>query len=270
MSARTPKAAPGKNPATTLLVDDDHDLLQELKEGLAHEGIRSVTATSAAEALRIFKESPAIRFVAADISMPGMDGIELINKLSAIGSRSCVGIVITGMPTMDRAIAAMRSGSVDFLQKPVTAGEIARAIRRHSHFDESEQVEQGLPQGAERSPILEALVKAGEDRSRILGQEFADEGGWQMLLALCMAHERGEAMATHSLCGAAGVPATTALRRLDVIEARGLVERFADKSDRRRVMVRLTPHGIDTMHRYLDRFNARFDLAARRGGGPAR
>ena len=58
-------------------------------------------------------------------------------------------------------------------------------------------------------------------------------------------------MAVTSACIGSGVPSTTALRWLNVLEARGLVEREEDNADARRSFVRLTPRGQALMREYF-------------------
>lgn len=79
---------------------------------------------------------------------------------------------------------------------------------------------------------------------------FADPA-WDMLLDLMHARMNNKQISVSSLCIAARVPATTALRRIGDLVKTGLVIRVRDKSDGRRVFVELTPDGIARMERYL-------------------
>ena len=79
---------------------------------------------------------------------------------------------------------------------------------------------------------------------------FADPA-WDMLLDLMHARLNNKQISVSSLCIAARVPATTALRRIGDLVQTGLALRVKDKSDGRRVFVELTPDGIARMERYL-------------------
>ncbi len=253
--------------ARVLLVDDEEELLEELREGLAYEGLSAVCASSAVEALELLRNLPNIQFVVTDLNMSGIDGLELLNKISGLGrSRGIVSLVMTGMSSLERAVLAMRNGAVDFLQKPVTALEIAKAIGRLDGGGLERRAAETRGEAGSRAAILNALMKSSEDRIRIFGSHAADAGSWQMMLELAAGHERGESIPTTSLCLAAGIPATTALRRLEGLEELGLVERFPDPADRRRVLVGLTPTGHAKMLRYLERFGDRFTPAGKRSG----
>ena len=78
------------------------------------------------------------------------------------------------------------------------------------------------------------------------------EPAWDILLDLYIAGGRSESVSVSSACVAACVPPTTALRYLARLEQLGLVERTADKTDKRRVLVTLTRPARITIERYLE------------------
>jgi MarR family transcriptional regulator, temperature-dependent positive regulator of motility len=69
------------------------------------------------------------------------------------------------------------------------------------------------------------------------------EPAWDILLDLYMAELNGKTLQTSAIAMTAGVPMTTALRHIAVLEERGWVERIADKHDKRRTNVRLSEQG---------------------------
>lgn len=77
------------------------------------------------------------------------------------------------------------------------------------------------------------------------------EPAWDMLLDLFIQHHRGRAVSIHSLCIAAAVPATTALRWIGKLDDCGLVARERSARDNRVIHVALTAHGLAAMERYL-------------------
>jgi len=77
------------------------------------------------------------------------------------------------------------------------------------------------------------------------------EPAWDILLDLFVAGERGKRVAVTSACIGSGVPSTTALRWLNVLEMRELVEREDDNHDARRSFVRLTPKARQLMTEYF-------------------
>ena len=103
-------------------------------------------------------------------------------------------------------------------------------------------------------PAEQALQFYRERRRRI--ETFGDdalfgEPAWDILLDLFVAGEKGKRVAVTSACIGAGVPSTTALRWLNVLELRGLVEREDDNHDARRSFVCLTPKARAMMLEYF-------------------
>lgn len=112
-----------------LIVEDDSDLRDSLLE-LLEEDFTITTATNGAEGLVAFsKAKPEI--VLTDIKMPIMDGLEMLSKIKAISSSTPV-IIMTGHGDKALAIQALKEGAFDFLEKPLRANEIYRAIDKAS------------------------------------------------------------------------------------------------------------------------------------------
>ena len=111
-----------------LVVDDDVQLCRLLAAGLAEHGIDVGWRTSAGEALEHLA-SADVDVVLTDIEMDGMSGLELCERLAADGREVRV-LIMTGHGDLDRAIAAIRAGAFDFIQKPVAIDLLALAIAR--------------------------------------------------------------------------------------------------------------------------------------------
>ncbi len=110
------------------LVDDETELLKFLKWGLEKRAYSVRTAPSGEEGLAGLLDEEADVLV-ADLKMPGMDGVELMQKaLSALPDLQC--IVLTGHGEVDSAIEAMRLGAVNYLRKPVGVDELEAAIEK--------------------------------------------------------------------------------------------------------------------------------------------
>ncbi len=89
-------------------------------------------------------------------------------------------------------------------------------------------------------------------REGIFGQvELFGEPAWDILLDLYVAFVEEKAVSVSSACIGSAAPPTTGLRWLGVLAEKNLIVREPDPEDQRRVMVRLTEHGIDTMDRYF-------------------
>ncbi|NVD45846.1 hypothetical protein [Qipengyuania atrilutea] len=88
--------------------------------------------------------------------------------------------------------------------------------------------------------VLRRLIGKRKARSDLFGADVFGDPAWDMLLELALSEAEGRRISVSSLCIASGVPVTTALRKIGLLEERGLIVRAADGTDRRRAMLRLT------------------------------
>jgi DNA-binding NtrC family response regulator len=109
-----------------LLVDDEPGVLFTLSELLLERGHKVMTASSAAEALTKLDEAEA---VLTDLSMPKMDGLELMAQIGARDPQLPV-ILLTAHGSERVAVAAMKQGAYDYLAKPFDIDEVAVVIER--------------------------------------------------------------------------------------------------------------------------------------------
>jgi PAS domain S-box-containing protein len=111
-----------------LLVDDEEGIRKVLGLALSDSGYTVFTAEDGEQALKIFrKETPPI--VLTDIKMPGMDGIELLQKIKQENPDSEV-IMITGHGDMELAIKSLKYQAVDFVTKPINDDVLEIALNR--------------------------------------------------------------------------------------------------------------------------------------------
>lgn len=112
-----------------LIVDDELDMLVLLKlilmEKTAYE---VVTTPNPLEVKQLFREKP-FQLVITDLSMPGMDGIELIGVIKKIDPLVPV-IVITAYGSIESAIQSTQKGAFDFITKPFRKEQIILAIEK--------------------------------------------------------------------------------------------------------------------------------------------
>ncbi len=99
-----------------LIVDDEVDIGNNLKEYLELEGFKALTAENGKQALEIFKENN-VDLVVSDIVMPEMDGIQLIKEIKELDIDIPV-IIMTAYPTIEYSVEAMKAGAFDFISKP--------------------------------------------------------------------------------------------------------------------------------------------------------
>ncbi len=98
---------------------------------------------------------------------------------------------------------------------------------------------------------IRTIIRARRLRSRYFAEELFADPAWDMMLDLLQAEISKLRVPVSSLCIAAAVPATTALRWLKSMVEEGLFVRRADPHDGRRVFVELSPQTSQTLHRYF-------------------
>lgn len=124
------------------LVDDEASVRTALTRGLTVEGF-SVRGWASADAFLAEHDPEAPGCLVADVSMPGMSGLDLQSVLAARGSTRPV-VFITAKGSIPMSVQAMRAGAVTFLSKPVRLAELAAAIREAFERDRQSRDEQAM------------------------------------------------------------------------------------------------------------------------------
>ncbi|MDD3630888.1 MAG: sigma-54 dependent transcriptional regulator, partial [Bacteroidales bacterium] len=109
-----------------LIVDDEKSVRETLREMLEYEGYEVVEADSGLQALDLFSQQ-SFDVVLCDIKMPGMDGLELLDKI--LQSYDIPVIMISGHGTIDTAVDAIKKGAFDFIIKPFDLNRLLISIR---------------------------------------------------------------------------------------------------------------------------------------------
>ncbi len=118
---------------TVYLVDDDAGVLKALSRLLRAKGYEVKSYVSPQEFLE--QHDPAVSGCAVlDVSMPGLDGLELQQALTAGGSHRPI-VFITGKGDVPTSVRAMKAGAIDFLTKPTKDVDLLQAIRRAEELD---------------------------------------------------------------------------------------------------------------------------------------
>jgi DNA-binding NtrC family response regulator len=135
-----------KRAAKILIVDDESIVRESLRDWLTGEGFDVVTAGSGEEALQVIKREKT-KIMLADLVMPGMDGIELMKEAKKIVPTIST-IIITAHGTIRTAIAAMREGAHDYVEKPFCPERVElllKGLMRHQNLiDENRSLRRRL------------------------------------------------------------------------------------------------------------------------------
>ena len=127
-SAHAVLAAARTAKSRVLVVDDDAVITNGLEQLLSQQGYLVDTAADGVNALGVCEQHrPDV--VLTDLSMPRMDGMQLMRKLLESDARLPV-IVVTGAGDMESAILAMREGARDYVTKPVDPAKLTQSIER--------------------------------------------------------------------------------------------------------------------------------------------
>ena len=116
------------NQGRILVVDDEKDILDLYNKTLTEEGYTVAIAENSNEALKIISDR-FFDIIIADIRMPGMDGIVLLETVKQLRPETDV-IIITGYPATETAIKALKYGAFDYIIKPFTVEELIMTAKR--------------------------------------------------------------------------------------------------------------------------------------------
>src|SRR5882672_8172864 len=110
-----------------LVVDDDPGVRESFRL-ILEDHYHVVDVPDGPSALEVVRASP-VDLVLLDIRLPGMDGIEVLERIKAIDERVEV-ILVTAVKTVRTAVAAMKLGAFDYLTKPFEEDELLSLSRR--------------------------------------------------------------------------------------------------------------------------------------------
>ena len=110
-----------------LIVDDEEELVTTIAERLQIRGIQAETATDGETALKMIEENPP-QVVVLDVMMPGIGGIEILQRMKAQNLQIPV-ILLTGYGSTEQGLEGMREGAFDYLMKPCDLNNLISKIQ---------------------------------------------------------------------------------------------------------------------------------------------
>jgi CheY-like chemotaxis protein/anti-sigma regulatory factor (Ser/Thr protein kinase) len=124
---------------TVLLADDDNSGRTIFRRVLEYEGFQVIEASDGLSALEVLK-TETVDLLLTDIVMPGLDGLELIERAHQLQPQLRA-IIMTGHKTNETVISAFRNKACDFLSKPFHVDELLEAIHSAMSRDPGCQIE---------------------------------------------------------------------------------------------------------------------------------
>jgi two-component system nitrogen regulation response regulator NtrX len=183
--------------SVVLIVDDEEGIRESLKDIFTDEGYAALTASSGEEALGVIsKQMPDL--VMLDVWLPGMDGLEVLEKIKEEGNPTV--IMISGHGTIETAVRATRMGAYDFLEKPLSLERVVLASKRALERRGLEQENRALRESLKRKwqlvgesqvigEIKTQIEMAAKGKGRVL---ITGESGTGKEIVARMLHDKGE------------------------------------------------------------------------------
>jgi len=169
-----------KKRAKILIVDDEAIIRESFHDWLGDAGYQVFTAENGFQALDMI-ERERLGIIIADLVMPGMDGIELMKKAKEIMPNMGV-IIITAYGSIPTAIAAMREGAYDYIEKPFCPERVELLIEKivehqglieenlslHQKLEERYRFENIIAKSAQMHRVIEVIKIVAKSNATIL------------------------------------------------------------------------------------------------------
>jgi CheY-like chemotaxis protein/DNA-binding MarR family transcriptional regulator len=220
-----------------LLLDDDPEMLVFLEGILTSAGHTCHTETDPAVALSRIASRQEIRLVLSDVCMPSITGLQFIDRLHSLKLSwpAPKVLLLTGHPSLERAIDALRLGAQDFLVKPIRAPELIEAIARALSRSRADRAADTA-----RPPEIRKLLEQAEElaqRLRTLAYANDSLGVGSVHAPASASQPASSATAPrHAVAAPPVARATAAAEPLSVLDTIEELRRLRD---------RYTGHGLD-------------------------
>jgi two-component system nitrogen regulation response regulator NtrX len=152
--------------ARILVVDDEAEIRRSVRMILEYEGHDVQEASSGPEALALVQREPP-DLVFLDIKMPGMDGLEVLQKMREMNEALPI-VIISGHATVSTAVEATKLGAFDFIEKPLSSERVLVTIR--NVLDQSRLADENR-----------SLKRAVEARHQMVGESPALRQIWDAI-----------------------------------------------------------------------------------------
>lgn len=268
---------------TVLTVDHEPHCVDHCARMLDNLNYPHFSATSARDALELLAQEPSIQIVVASTQLPSVDAFLLIEEArSRIGhSRPLAAIITTDRITTELAVKGLHVEALDMLCKPIDFESYSAALRRANRYlgarrataaddtsissfgqqlgqlmamletTSSQNDSDAAPTDQQISATLRAIINIRGLRTRYFPSQIFADPAWDILLDLTRAKLDGQQVSVSSVCIAASVPMSTALRWVKQMTDAGLLLRWTDPKDRRRDLIALTESTASHMREYL-------------------
>jgi len=146
-----------------LVVDDSASTLEVLRRNLASAGYQVFTAQSVSGAIEILDQTP-LDLVITDLKMPNVSGMDLVRHVRE-NFRDTEVMMITGYPSIEGAVEAVKTGAEEFLAKPFTDTELLTAVERV--LDKAKIHRSGRADPGQTVPAHKGLIGKSEGMNKV-------------------------------------------------------------------------------------------------------
>ena len=151
-----------------LVADDERHIVEGLQMLLADDGYEVDTATDGKTAWEMVQNGGGYGVVLADLRMPELDGLALFAKMREAGVASEM-IIITGSASVDSAVAAMREGAYDYLEKPLNVARLKALLPKALEAYRVKQANRTLEEKLKNLTRFGDLIGQSEEMQSIYG-----------------------------------------------------------------------------------------------------
>jgi DNA-binding NtrC family response regulator len=169
-----------------LVVDDDLQMREGMSMALTRAGYLVYEASSGADALNILSKNKDIIIMISDVRMPGMTGLELLEKAKQTHP-SLVVIMVTAYGTIENAVSAMKFGASDYILKPFSFKDLEQVVGKAAvslqYYPDLEEVSNYrlITKNKDMLNVMELAKQAAKSSATVLIQ--AESGTGKELLA---------------------------------------------------------------------------------------
>lgn len=199
-----------ETPVRVFIVDDDREMRQSLTHYLTKSGCETESFSSGESALRAM-QSARPHVLVSDVRMPGISGLELLDRLAADGCQPPT-LMITAHGDVPMAVEAMRAGAFDFIEKPFLPSRLLDVIQRAAEFGRLRDENIRLREQLRRLSGLDRVLIGECSQMRALREDIEDAANTDAPVFILGETGTGKelvAQALHDLsarCGKAFVP----------------------------------------------------------------
>lgn len=157
---------------TIFVIDDELDFLDSVRRGLVTSGFKNVRLESnSTKAAALFEQGEAIDIALIDITMPGMNGVELLELIKNTSPNTeC--IMVTAVNEAEVAVRCLKKGAYDYLVKPISRDDLVvavdRAIERKRLLDILDLSRKKTPPKLVHADAFKPIVTRSADVLRVL------------------------------------------------------------------------------------------------------